>query len=987
MRFSVGCLVLVALLLGLPGPAPAQEADSVDFTNGARDPAVAPSGAVAFSLLGDLWLRLPGSDQRAAVRLTSSESGWDRDPAWGPDGETLYFSSTRAGQPDLWRLDRRPDGTLGTPRRITETPGRAERAPAVASTGALAFRTGRGRQADLWLRAPDGTERPLTDAPGAERAPAFSPDGRRIVYAAARADGRSLRLLSLDGDTTETEVLLSGPYTRPAWSPDGALIAFSVQEDGGAVAVTDTAGRFRSRVAGLRADGAWGPDGDALTAISRPRPDPGYNGDPDRLGGRVDGHMFPRKGRLHRIDVSRRPDAAPSLRPFRASLARPAYNRRVYERVAAWAARLDDDTTAAPALRAAWRAARAEHRAPALGAETRPALEKSIHDLLRARPPTQRPDTGRAAVSSAHPRATDAGLEILRRGGNVVDAAVAVSFAVGVVEPDASGIGGYGQMLVHLEGMSEPTAIEFLTRVPQAATLQNGTLTDDEGAIPRHGPPVVNVPGTVAGMEKAWRQHGSGDVAWAALLAPAIELAEEGFVLREVLPTTLRRRAEELRQYEATRALFFEDGRPLQPGDTLRNPDLAWTLRRIAENGADAFYEGAVAERIVEDLRGKGNAMTERDLARYWAAERAPMTGTYQGHTIYGSAPATTGGATLVSKLQLLDQHGASTGAYPTDADRLHAMIEAWKLTPETSGRIADPGLWPVRRAAFERPDTARARWRCFDPERAIASVVDDEASARGPAPCAPGLRVRHSTPPSSSPTGTRRPGRRSWTAAASGADGSSPVAPHVPRLDGTREGKGTTGFTVADGDGNMVAVTQTLGTWGGSFYMTPGLGFLYNDKLGSYRSSPGAYNARLPFARNATSISPTLVFEGTGADRMPLLATGAGGNAWITSAVYQIVGGVIHRGLGPQRALEQPRFLVGEAPAGDGSESFLVQYEDDLAPSVVEALRRRGHRLQPISLRGELRMGFAAAVKILGNGAVAAGGDPRRAGRGGAIE
>lgn len=980
MRFG-RLVLLAALLLGLPGSAPAQEADSVALSQGARGLDVSPTGAVVFSLLGNLWMRAPGANRHTAARVTSAP-GWDRDPAWGPDGEALYFSSTREGHPDLWRMDRRSDGTFGAPQRVTRTPNRAERAPAVSSTGALAFRTGRGRQSDLWFRSPDGEERPLTDAPGAERAPSFSPDGRRIVFAAARDEGRSLRVLDLDADSTAPEVLLSGPYARPAWGPDGALIAFSVRGDGGAVAVTDTAGRFQNRAAGLRADVAWTADGDSLAAVALPRPGPGYNGDPDRLGGRVDGNMFPTKGRLYRIALSRQPDAAPSVLPFRASLKRAAYNRRVYERVADRTESLYYDTTAAPALRDAWHSARAEHRASARTAETRPELERAIDALLRDRPPTQRPDTGRAAVSSAHPRATEAGLTILRKGGNVVDAAVAVSFAVGVVELDASGIGGYGQMLVHLEGMDEPTAIEFLTRVPQAATLQNGALTDDDGTIPRHGPQVVNVPGTVAGMEKAWSQYGSGAVSWADLLAPAIRLAEEGFVLREVLPTTLRRRAEEFRQYEATRALFFEDGRPLQPGDTLRNPDLAWTLRRIAEEGAATFYEGAVAERIVEDLRGKGNAMTKRDLARYWAAERAPMTGTYRGHTIYGSAPATTGGATLVSKLQLLDRQEASTGSYPTDADRLHAMIEAWKLTPETSGRIADPGLWPVRRAAFEHPDTARTRWQCFDPQRAITSVVDEDPSG-APAPCAPGLRVRRSPAPSP-PTGARRQGRSAWTATAAP---SSAAAPHVPRLDGSREGKGTTGFTVADGDGNLVAVTQTLGTWGGSFYMTPGLGFLYNDKLGSYRSSPDAYNARLPFARNATSISPTLVFEGTGADRTPLLATGAGGNAWITSAVYQIVEGVVHRGLGPQRALEQPRFLVGETPDGDGPDSFLVQYEDGLAPSVVEGLRARGHRLQPISLRGELRMGFAAAVKILGNGAVAAGGDPRRAGRGGAVE
>ena len=395
-----------------------------------------------------------------------------------------------------------------------------------------------------------------------------------------------------------------------------------------------------------------------------------------------------------------------------------------------------------------------------------------------------------------------------------------------------------------------------------------------------------------------------------------------------------------------------------------------------------------MAERIVEDLRGRGNAMTRRDLARYWAAEREPVTGTYRGHTVYGSAPATTGGATLVGKLHLLDRYG-SPGAYPEDAGTLHAMIEAWKLAPETDGRIADPGLWPVNRTPFVSRDTARARWGCFDPDRAIVEVVDlsEPGAAAGADECAPGLGVR--TAGREAPAGSVRGAAPSWIesdVAWSDDSPDRPVAPHLPRIDGTREGTGTTGFAVADGEGNMVAVTQTLGTWGGSFYVTPGLGFLYNDKLGSYASDPGEYNARLPFARNRTSISPTLVFGGTGPDREPLLATGAGGNAWITSAVYQIVAGVVDRGLGPQQALEQPRFLVGRAPVGGDELRPLVQYEDALSPAVVRGLRAMGHRLQPISLRGELRMGYAAAVRVTGSGRAVAGADPRRSGSAGAL-
>ena len=192
---------------------------------------------------------------------------------------------------------------------------------------------------------------------------------------------------------------------------------------------------------------------------------------------------------------------------------------------------------------------------------------------------------------------------------------------------------------------------------------------------------------------------------------------------------------------------------------------------------------------------------------------------------------------------------------------------------------------------------------------------------------------------------------------------------------------------TVADAEGNILAVTQTLGTWGGTFYLTPGLGFPYNDKLRSYGTNPSSYGARLPYARNSTGISPTLIFEGTDHNQRPLAAVGAAGNAWISAAVYQVVTGIVDHGLRPQEALELPRFLVTSRriPARSRSvRNVVVQIEDGFSPTVMRQLREMGHDFQKISLKGELRMGYGAAV-LIEDGQVRAGGDPRRSGGAGA--
>jgi gamma-glutamyltranspeptidase len=644
-----------------------------------------------------------------------------------------------------------------------------------------------------------------------------------------------------------------------------------------------------------------------------------------------------------------------------ASVDRAARNAAAFDR--AWT-RVDEVYYAAAGAeerRAQWVAARDTWRPRAVAAAHDEALEKVLHDMMSARPALRPDASGRAAVSSAHPVATGAGLEVLRKGGNVVDAAVAVSFALGVVEPDASGVGGYGEMLIHLAGMERPVLIEFMSRVPEEATLWNASLMEN-GRYPADGPMLAMIPGTVAGMHEAWTRFGSRKVPWADLIAPAIRAARDGYVVSDGLATTLRRERTSFLKYEGSRALFFSDTIPRVAGDTIRNPDLAWTLEQVARGGANGFYRGAVAQRLVADLRGKGSPIRMTDLSRYFAAEREPVSTTYRGTTVFGAAPPVSGGATLSAQLNLLENF-AQPRPYTDDAATLHAMVTAWQLVPSGRGRTGDPSLWPVNTEVFTSKDTARARWKCYDPGRILAPGAANNVAA-----CDTGAR----------PAGAARP-----------------VDPPPSEVEcygelhaagSTCRASGTTAFAVADAEGNAVAVTQTLGTWGGSFYVTPGLGFIYNDKLTSYGTDPNGYGARIPFARHGSSISPTIVFRGTGPDRRPVLALGAAGNQWITSAVYQTLVGVVDFGYGPQKALEQPRFIPsGGRGGGSGPGRLTLTIEDGFSPHVIERLRAMGYDFNRISLRGELRMGYGAAV-VIGDGVATAGADPRRSGTAGAI-
>ena len=936
-----------------------------------RDPSFATDGRLAVSFEGDLWIRDAGG--RRWSRLTSGP-GWDRQPAWSPDGQSIAFVSDRQGGAAIFRVTIRS----GSVDRLTNG-SVPDAEPAIGHDGSVAFVRGRGDAARIWVRNPTGAEQRLTRTEQQERWPVASPDGRRVAYVQFADGARRLRVRPFAaspapasggrggrgsaGADPDSIVVADRAPERPTWSPDGDRLAFYSSSPRAGIYVAPTNGTYVNTVVLRRGVPAWAPDGRTIIVAERGADEPGYNGDPDRAIDRVASESFtPSTQQLAVVSAPVAPDETPVNVPVAVTLNRATRNAEAFDRVWNRMDRVYFDA-AGDERQTRWTALKDTYRTRALAATDDIALERVLYELSRARPPLRPDASGRAAVSSAHPVATEAGLEIFRKGGNAVDAAVAVSFALGVVEPDASGVGGYGEMLIQVPGLDKPTLIEFMARVPEEATLWNASLMEN-GRYPSDGPVLAMVPGTVHGMHTAWTRHGSKKVAWADLLAPAIRAARNGYEVSEGLATTLQRERATFAKYESSKALFFKDGKPKLAGDTIKNPDLAWTLEQIARAGADGFYRGAVAERLVSDLRGKGSAIRLTDLSRYFAAEREPLTTTYRGTTVYSAAPPVSGGTTLVAQLNLLEQF-QQPKLYTDDAATLHAMVTAWQLVPSGRGRTGDPSLWPVNTTAFSSKDTARARWKCYDPGQLLPTGAANNIAA-----CDSARRTTNPGPDVSQ--------------AHDDCNGVLHAAGAVCRASGT------TAFAVADADGNVVAVTQTLGTWGGNFYVSPGLGFLYNDKLTSYGTDPNGYGARIPFARHGSTLAPTIVFRGTGADRRPILAVGAAGNQWITSAVYQTLVGVVDFGLGPQQALELPRFIPsgrggGAAPAPGAPRRLTVDIEDGFSPDVMAQLREMGYEFNRISVRGELRMGYGAAV-VIGNGVVTAGADPRRSGTAGAI-
>ena len=496
-------------------------------------------------------------------------------------------------------------------------------------------------------------------------------------------------------------------------------------------------------------------------------------------------------------------------------------------------------------------------------------------------------------VASQEKLATRVGVDILRQGGNAVDAAVAVGFALAVTHPQAGNIGGGGFMLVHLAARNETIAIDYRETAPAAATRD--MFLDERGeADPRKSRDSalgVGVPGTVAGLALAHERYGSGRFTLAQLIAPAIRLAREGFTVDGDFADTLPRAQPRLARWPATAKIFLKsDGAALGRGDRLVQADLAASLDAIAAAGPRAFYQGPIAEKIVASLRQNGGVMTLEDLRNYRAVERPPARGSYRGNDIASMPPPSSGGVHLVQILNILEGFplrdlGAESAA------TLHLMIEAMK--PAYADRaefLGDPAFVEVPVAGLTSKRYAAELRKMIDPGRAR-----------------PAQEIRAGTPP--------------------------------------HEGDNTTHFSVVDAQGNAVANTYTLNFFYGLGLVADGTGILLNNELDDFAAKPsapnafglvgGAANAPGPNRRPLSSMAPTIVFR----DGRVWLVTGTHGGSRIITTVLQVILNAIDHDMNIAEAVAAPRIHHQWLPDE-------VVAERGLSPDTIRLLEARGHKI-----------------------------------------
>ena len=716
---------------------------------------------------------------------------------------------------------------------------------------------------------------------------------------------------------------------------------------GGGAGTQQLLGQLASRHSGFA---AWSPDAETLLIATEPADTGAYNGNPRRRDDDAPAaFVSPADQRLWRVAAPRPIDNG--TRAIGAPA--PAAGQWVgpFDRVWQTLKSLyysDGDSAAA------WEALRVTHRPAALAARSAREAEDIVDAMVAAQPLIKagvEKTTG--VVSSGHPLASAAGARMLELGGNIIDAIVATSFALGVVEPDASGIGGDGQAILFLKGMNEPVVIEYKDMTPVRATFDNPKIFTATGQrTASDGPSVANIPGVVAGLDLLYQKYGSKKVTWAQVLAPAIELAEHGYILDDALPTTIAVGRERLAKYPEAAKIYLPGGKVPKAGDRFINTDYAETLKVLAKEGGQSFYRGSIARKIADDMAANGGIISMEDLAQYRAMERAPLEGRYHGHKVYSAPPPVSTGAQLIETLQILDNYTPKPGAtYANDADLLHYVIEAWRVR-DGGVQIADPERWPVNLGSHLQPVHALERYKLINPQKAYVAPQGGRGRGGGPAPPGPAGNYYEAFDQSV-------------------ADGTA----------GTGIQTGTTSFAAADVDGNMVAVTQTLSTWGGNSYVSKGLGFLYNDHFRGGRGT--GYGSMLPLQRASSTSVPTLVFAPSEVDPgrygipgfTPRLAVGAAGNAWIPASVYNIILNVVDGGMGAQRAIEAPRMLIGNGPNGSR-----VQIEDRIPRSLLEKLEAMGHVFVRVGRKGEVVQGYAAVALVnAAKGTVEGGAEPRR--------
>ncbi len=517
--------------------------------------------------------------------------------------------------------------------------------------------------------------------------------------------------------------------------------------------------------------------------------------------------------------------------------------------------------------------------------------------------------------------ATLVGLSVLKGGGNAVDAAVAVGFALAVTHPRAGNLGGGGFMLVHLGETGRTVAIDYREKAPLKAT--RNMFLDESGEVDteraRHSVHSCGVPGTVAGLSLALEKYGTMPLG--KVIAPAISLAEEGFAVTPELRKSLLEAKGRLKKSGESMEVFFKNnGEPPREGEILRQKNLAWSLKEISKTGPREFYRGAIAKKIAAYMEKKGGLITERDLASYEALIREPVTGNYRGYSIHSMPPPSSGGVHLIQMLNILERYPLSQYGH-NSVRYVHILSETMKLAyADRSKHLGDPDFSPVPTEHLISKQYAKRLANRINPQKATPS--------------------RYVRPGSPVPAG----------------------------------GTDTTHFTVSDRFGNVVSNTYTLNFAYGSGLAVPGTGILLNNEMDDFSAKPGVPNAYgliggeknsiAPGKRMLSSMTPTIVFK----DEKFLLATGSQGGSRIITSVLQVILNVIDHKMSIQEATSAPRIHHQWLPD-------TLYVEREAGKDLETGLRKKGYEVKRTG-----PMGSTQSVAEI-NGVFHGAADPRHLG------
>jgi gamma-glutamyltranspeptidase / glutathione hydrolase len=538
--------------------------------------------------------------------------------------------------------------------------------------------------------------------------------------------------------------------------------------------------------------------------------------------------------------------------------------------------------------------------------------------IARAAAPLELESDHGMVVTSQH-LASDVGAAILRQGGNAIDAAVAVGYALAVTHPCCGNLGGGGFMTIHLAG-GKNTFINFRERAPLAA--HPDMFLDAQGKVVSSrsldGYLAVGVPGTVMGLEMARQKYGT--LPRAVLIAPAIKLADEGFVLTRGDVDVLADGTRAFRDQPNVAAIFLKHGEAFVPGDRLTQKDLAATLRAISGGGADAFYHGAIAAAVSAASHAHGGLLTAADFAAYTATESAPIDCSYRGYTIVSAPPPSSGGITLCEMLQVLQGYPLKAMGFHSSA-AVHVMTEAMRHAyRDRNTYLGDP--------AFIDNPTARL----------LSASYAESIRAK--------IQANRATPSAALP-------------------GLAPAAEHAT----------TTHYSVIDRSGNAVSLTYTINDSFGAKVIAANTGFFLNDEMDDFTAKPGVANvfglvqgkanAVAPGKRPLSSMTPTLVFK----DGKPVLVVGTPGGSRIITTVLEVIVNFIDHGMMLQEAVDAPRIHHQWLPDTIGAESFA------LSADTVKTLTSMGYKVVPLENWGSgnaveaigIAPADAAAARLLG--------------------